>query len=121
MDTLFYLLDYYQNNSYYRQIDAIKGKPTICRSDIRSSDMETQTPSVVRPVLHRLHDAQNKHDIEAFVACFDVNYLSEQPVHPDRTFRGSEQVRKNWSAIFSNVLDFRSDLLRTTSAPDAEW
>ena len=36
-------------------------------------------------VFERLHDAQNRHDLDAFVACFDSDYRSEQPVHPDRS------------------------------------
>jgi ketosteroid isomerase-like protein len=35
-------------------------------------------------------DAMNRHDIDAFVACFDTDYSSEQPAHPGRTFRGSD-------------------------------
>ena len=34
-------------------------------------------------------------EIEAFVACFDPSYRSDQPAHPDRAFQGSDQVRKN--------------------------
>ena len=45
-------------------------------------------------ILFKLRDAFNTHDIEAFVACFDENYCSHQPVHPDRTFTGREQLRK---------------------------
>jgi hypothetical protein len=50
---------------------------------------------LVTEVLERLRDAQNGHDLDAFVACFDPQYRSEQPVHPDRAFVGSEQVRSN--------------------------
>ena len=39
-------------------------------------------------LLFKLRDALNTHDIETFVSCFDENYYSEQPVHPDRTFQG---------------------------------
>jgi len=34
-------------------------------------------------VVERLNGAMNAHDIEAFVACFDEAYESEQPAHPD--------------------------------------
>jgi hypothetical protein len=57
-------------------------------------------------VLERLRDAQNAHDLDAFVACFDPRYRSEQPVHPDRAFVGSDQVRANWAAVFAGVPDF---------------
>jgi hypothetical protein len=50
-------------------------------------------------VIERLRDAQNAHDLDGFVACFDPRYRSEQPVHPDRAFVGSEQVRRNWAGV----------------------
>ena len=42
-------------------------------------------------VAERLHAAMNARDIDAFVACFDEDYESEQPAHPDRAFRGRER------------------------------
>lgn len=50
-------------------------------------------------VLERLGDAQNAHDLAAFVVCFDPAYRSEQPVHPHRAFTGREQVRENWAEV----------------------
>src|SRR5687767_10096996 len=72
-------------------------------------------------VLTRLQDAQNQRDLEAFLACFDPHYQSEQPNHPDRAFGGREQVRKNWSAIFNSFPDFQSELLRAASVGDTAW
>ena len=72
-------------------------------------------------MLERLLDAQNRHDLDALVACFDPNYRSEQPVHPDRAFVGSEQVRNNWGAIFESVPDFHAELLRSTHEGDTWW
>ena len=72
-------------------------------------------------VVQRLNAAMNAHDIEAFLACFQDRYESEQPAHPDRAFRGREQVRSNWSAIFDGVPDFHSELLRFTSDGDTIW
>jgi ketosteroid isomerase-like protein len=72
-------------------------------------------------VAERLNAAINAHDIDAFVACFDEDYRSDQPVHPDRAFQGREQVRQNWSAIFAGVPDFRADLLGATADGDTEW
>jgi ketosteroid isomerase-like protein len=72
-------------------------------------------------VVERLNAAMNAHDIDAFVACFDEAYESEQPAHPDRAFRGREQVRQNWSKIFQGVADFHSELLRTAATGDTEW
>jgi ketosteroid isomerase-like protein len=72
-------------------------------------------------IAERLNAAMNGHDIEAFVGCVHDDYDSEQPAHPDRSFRGSDKVRENWSAIFAGVPDFRSELLRTVVDGDVEW
>ena len=72
-------------------------------------------------VAERLLAAMNAHDIDAFVACFHEDYESEQPAHPDRAFQGSDQVRRNWSAIFEGTPDFRAELVRADAADGAEW
>jgi ketosteroid isomerase-like protein len=72
-------------------------------------------------VAERLLAAMNARDIEAFVACFAEGYESEQPAHPDRAFVGREQVRANWSAIFSGVPDFSAALVSASSEGDTEW
>lgn len=53
-------------------------------------------------VLERLHTAINQHDLEAMLECFDPEYRSEQPRHPNRGFGGKEQVRKNWSRMLDS-------------------
>jgi ketosteroid isomerase-like protein len=72
-------------------------------------------------VVERLNAAMNAHDIDALVACFEEDYDSEQPAHPDRAFRGRDQVRRNWSAIFEGVSDFRSELVRAGATAETEW
>jgi hypothetical protein len=72
-------------------------------------------------VLDRLLVAQNQHELDDFVACFASDYRSEQPVHPNRAFVGREQVRRNWSAVFEGVPDFRAELLRAARADGACW
>jgi len=69
----------------------------------------------------RLRDAMNSHDLEAFLDCFHEDYRSEQPVHPGRGFGGRDQVRANWSAIFSGVSDFAADLLSHCQDDGREW
>jgi ketosteroid isomerase-like protein len=75
----------------------------------------------VTEVLERLRDAQNHHDLDAFVACFHPDYRSEQPVHPDRAFVGSEQARQNWAEVFAGVPDFQAELLRSADEGDTGW
>ena len=72
-------------------------------------------------VAERLKAAMNAHDIEALVACFADDYDSRQPAHPDRAFRGREQVRANWSSVFDGVPDFEAELLATTRSGEIEW
>ena len=72
-------------------------------------------------VAERLKAATNAHDIDAFVACFEDDYESEQPAHPDRAFTGNAQVRENWSAIFAGVPDFRAELVGVAAAGEVEW
>lgn len=69
----------------------------------------------------RLRHAMNAHDLEAFLACFREGYQSEQPVHPGRGFGGRDQVRANWSTIFSAVPDFAAELMSSCEAEGQEW
>jgi ketosteroid isomerase-like protein len=74
-----------------------------------------------RLVAERLNAAMNARDIEAFVDCFHEDYDSQQPAHPDRAFRGRDQVRTNWSAIFDGVPDFEAELMAVAASGDTEW
>ena len=68
-----------------------------------------------------LEEAMNAHAIDAFVDLFAEDYDSEQPAHPDRRFRGREQVRANWSGIFAGVPDFRAELVATAADGETVW
>ncbi len=83
--------------------------------------MEMQADSGPAAVVERLREAINRHDLDALAACFAPDYRSEFPVHPDRAFRGHEQMRKNWSQIFGAVPDIEAMLLRCTSDRDTAW
>jgi outer membrane protein assembly factor BamB len=72
-------------------------------------------------LIERLRHALNTRDLEAFLACFAPDYESEQPVHPDRAFRGVDQVRKNWSMILNEIPDFRAELLRSAFDGETAW
>jgi ketosteroid isomerase-like protein len=81
----------------------------------------TLTPDRSRAVVQRLCDAGNRHDLTALVECFAPDYVSEQPNHPDRAFRGREQVRKNWAAIFESMPDLRLELRGTAVDGETAW
>ena len=74
-----------------------------------------------REVIERIVAAQNAHDVDAMTACMAPDYQSEQPVHPDRAFVGSAQVRKNWSAIFNGIPDFSARIVRLAVDGDDVW
>ena len=83
--------------------------------------MSAHVQAESREAIERLHNAMNQRDLEAFVACFDPNYRSEQPAHPNRGFGGREQVGKNWSALFEGIPDFHADLIATATEGDTLW
>lgn len=74
-----------------------------------------------RELLGRLHSAVNDHDIDGLVACFHEDYTNENPAHPQRGFRGNEQVRRNWTQIFGGVPDVRARVLRSAVDGDSLW
>lgn len=83
--------------------------------------METATSSSAAALADRLVDATNRHDLEALVSCFDDGFLNETPLHPARSFNGSEQVRRNWAQIFSAVPDVEAEVTRRAVDGDTVW
>jgi ketosteroid isomerase-like protein len=82
--------------------------------------MESE-PSPTTAVLARLQRAINQYDLDALAACFEPDYHSEFPLHPDRAFRGHEQMRKNWTQIFGTLPDIEAVLHGCTSEGDTAW
>jgi ketosteroid isomerase-like protein len=72
-------------------------------------------------VLKRLLDATNAHDLDALTDCFAVDYANETPAHPDRSFTGREQVRRNWTQIFGGVPDLKATLIRWAGDGETLW
>ena len=72
-------------------------------------------------VIERLRDATNRHDLDAVVACFAVDYRNETPAHPERTFTGRDQVRRNWEQIFAAVPDVCTDVVRWAVDGETVW
>lgn len=75
----------------------------------------------VSVLIRRLQSAINRHDVETFVECFHEDYRSEQPLSPERSFRGRDYVREIWSANVTRVPDLRWDLLASAYTADAAW
>lgn len=61
-------------------------------------------------VVERLAHATSEHDLEGIVACFAEDYVNETPAHPQRSFEGREQVRRNWQQILAGVPDITAQI-----------
>ncbi|MEO7943605.1 MAG: nuclear transport factor 2 family protein [Marmoricola sp.] len=72
-------------------------------------------------VVHRLVNATNNHDIDALVECFSEKYVNKTPAHPQRGFRGREQVRSNWTSIFAGVPDITVRVVASIVDGDTAW
>jgi Ketosteroid isomerase-related protein len=74
-----------------------------------------------RDVVNRLFEATNAHDVESLTRCFAEDYVNETPLHPSRGFRGRDQVRTNWTAIFQGVPDIRAEIVRSAYDGNDAW
>ena len=72
-------------------------------------------------LLDRLCQAANDHDLDAIVGCFADDYRNDTPLHPERSFTGVDQVRRNWSMILSMAPDIHTEVLRWTADGDTVW
>lgn len=72
-------------------------------------------------VVQRLRVATNAHDIDAIVACFTPDYRNETPVHPERSFVGDEQVRRNWMQILDAIPDVSTEIVALVVSGNVVW
>lgn len=80
-----------------------------------------QTDSLPTTVIEQLRRAINGHDVDAMARCFAPDYRSEFPAHPNRAFRGHEQMRRNWSQIFRAVPDIEATVMAQSVTGDTVW
>ena len=71
--------------------------------------------------MEQLIAAMNRHDASAMAACIAADYRSEQPLHPNRGFGGSEQVLANWMSVFEGVPDFVAEQVASAFAEGMVW
>lgn len=75
--------------------------------------------------VRRMLAAANRHDLEPMVSQFAEDYRNTTPVHPARSFTGSAQVRKNWTALFAGLPDLTLTVHDAATGPDGkvwmEW
>jgi ketosteroid isomerase-like protein len=72
-------------------------------------------------VVARLERATNTHDVNALVACFAPDYRNDTPAHPERSFTGREQVRRNWEQIFAAIPDLTARVLGSAVHGGEVW
>lgn len=83
--------------------------------------MSDEARAPLPPVLQQLVDAVNGHDLPSLVACFADAYENETPVHPERGFRGRDQVHRNWTHLFAGVPDIRAHVPRFVLDGSTAW
>jgi ketosteroid isomerase-like protein len=74
-----------------------------------------------RASVERLVAATNAHDLDAIIGCFAVGYRNDTPAHPERSFTGRDQVRRNWEQILAVMPDVTVEVLRCTADGDIVW
>lgn len=72
-------------------------------------------------LLAQIAQAIDAQDVDALTSVFADDVESCQPAHPGRQFRGSAQIRQNWSALFAAVPDLRAQLERSTTDGSTVW
>ncbi len=72
-------------------------------------------------VVTRFVNACNRHDADGVAACLHPDFDSIQPMYPSRNFRGADQVRRNWQAIFDAEPGFRLTVRRSAAMDDTVW
>ncbi|SFS09860.1 Ketosteroid isomerase homolog [Agrococcus baldri] len=72
-------------------------------------------------VVRSLHRAVSAHDLEGIVAHFAEDYVLENPVHPERSFRGAEQVRRNWSHLLAFIAGLELEERRSMADGSTVW
>jgi ketosteroid isomerase-like protein len=85
------------------------------------ADIGVPVTTEAPPVVQRLQQAINAHDLDAVVDCFVADYRNETPVHPSRSFIGVEQVRRNWTQILGGLTNLRAELVRWAVSGDEIW
>ncbi|MEU8615450.1 nuclear transport factor 2 family protein [Actinoplanes sp. NPDC048791] len=73
------------------------------------------------PVVERLIDAINAHDLDALTATFADDFTSTWPAHPARSFSSPQQVRRNWATVFTQFPEIRVSVTGSAGSADEFW
>lgn len=83
--------------------------------------MSQAAQALLPPVIERLVDAVNHRDLASLLTCFAEDYANQTPAHPERGFRGRDQVRRNWTQIFADVPDLQARVPRSLTDGATVW
>lgn len=72
-------------------------------------------------VVRSLHRATRAHDLDGMVAHFASDYALEDPIRPDRSFSGADQVRRNWSQLLAAMPDLELEERRLVAEGPTVW
>ena len=73
------------------------------------------------PVVKRLIEAINSHDLDALTATFAADFTSVWPAHPARSFGSPAQVRRNWESVFAQFPEIRISVTGSVVSGDEFW
>lgn len=82
---------------------------------------EQQAGSAAKDMVGRLERAINERDLEELVSLFRSDVVVEYPAHPSRTFRGRDQIWRNWAPIMAKLDDFRATVVRSAVDDHSAW
>jgi ketosteroid isomerase-like protein len=82
---------------------------------------ELQAASAAKDMVGRLELAINDRDLEGLVSLFHPDVVVEYPAHPTRTFRGRDQIWRNWAPIMAKLDDFRATVVRSAVDDGNAW
>jgi ketosteroid isomerase-like protein len=74
-----------------------------------------------KDVLRQLERAINERDLEGLVDLFRPDVVVEYPAHPSRSFRGRDQIWRNWAPIMAKLDDFRATIIRSAVDDGTAW
>jgi hypothetical protein len=72
-------------------------------------------------VLELLRDAISSHDPARVAACFTHDYQADLRHHPERSCPGADQVRRNWTGMFTAFPDMATTVLRSATRGREIW
>lgn len=75
----------------------------------------------IHKAIDLLQDAINSHDARRVSGCFADDYRAAIPMHPSRSFTGSQHVLHNWTGLLARCPDLQATVLRSAINGEEIW